>query len=321
MSVQQYGRKISLLVGTDSSALDLSAFRIKFTVRRGDYQTPNSLDVRVYNVSSNTANLITKEFSRVVLSAGYDGGNFGLLFDGTLKQKRTGRESATDTYLDLTAADGDEAYNFSVMALSLAAGATPANSIEAFVQAMTPHGVNKGYIPQLNQSGSVRGKVFYGMTRDELRDFANQNGCGWSIQDGKLTVIPLRGYIPGEVPVLSSATGLIGIPEQTQQGINMRVLLNPTIKIGQTVKLDNTTVNQMRFGLDQGSQAQNQALSQQVKTNVDGLYYVMCADHYGDTRGNEWFTDLICLAVDATITQNVQGQAAILPEAAAIKIN
>jgi hypothetical protein len=39
-------------------------------------------------------------------------------------------------------------------------------------------------------------------------------------------------FIPGQVPTISPATGLIGIPEQTQNGISFRCLLNSRIKIG-----------------------------------------------------------------------------------------
>ena len=28
----------------------------------------------------------------------------------------------------------------------------------------------------------------------------------------------------------------------------------------------------------------------------------MVADHYGDTRGNDWYSELTCLAIDATGT-------------------
>jgi len=320
MTVRQYGRKVSLLVGNDQEALDLSDFRFRFHVCRGDYQTPNSLDCRIYNLAPATVAKIENEFSRVILQGGFEG-NFGGLFDGTIKQPRKGRSSQTDTYIDITAADGDHAYNYSTLALSLAAGSTPTDSVQAMIQAMASSGISEGYLPELPGSGRVRGRVFYGMARDEMREFAQNCGCSWSIQNGKLTMIPLTAYIPGEVPIISNDTGLIGTPEQTHNGINFRVLLNPSIKIGQKIKLDNATINKLRYGLDVQSQARNEFLAQQIKTNDDGEYYVMVSDHYGDTHSNDFFTDAICLAVDATVPESMVGRAAIAPEAAAIKKN
>src|SRR5262245_58054798 len=120
MSVQQYNRKLSIVVGEGTEGQDFSEFKVTFSVRRGDLQTPNSADVRIYNVSDQTAHRIEKEFTRIAIQAGYEG-NFGLIFDGTIKQARRGRVDAKDSYIDITAADGDEAYNFSSMAVSLAA--------------------------------------------------------------------------------------------------------------------------------------------------------------------------------------------------------
>jgi hypothetical protein len=40
---------------------------------------------------------------------------------------------------------------------------------------------------------------------------------------------------------------------------------------------------------------------QSNKINKEELYYVMIAEHVGDTRGNEWYTELNCLAVNADI--------------------
>ena len=305
----QYLRKASLIVGDnsgkDGSALDLSALRFSFAVRRGDIETPNSADIRVYNLSDATAKKImqllpTPEFTRVVLQAGYDG-NFGVIFDGTIKQIRHGRESQTDTYLDISAADGDSAYNFAVSAVSLAAGSKPADHIAAILQDMAKKGVSQGYSPDLPGNPLPRGKVIYGMSRDALRGVARNTSSAWSIQDGKVDFIPLTSYKPGEVAVINSTTGMIGLPEQTQNGIRIKTLLNPNLKIGQAVQINNASVQQYRYNLALKQTAQNLMAQNVLKTDADGVYYVMVANHSGDTRGNDWYTDLICLSIDATM--------------------
>lgn len=304
MGVPQYLRKASLIVGPDAGdALDLSALRFAFAVRRGDIQTPNSADIRVYNVTDETAQAIAKEFTRVVLQAGYEG-NFGIIFDGQIKQVRRGRESGTDTYVDITAADGDSAYNFAASAISLAAGSTPNDHVAAVLQDMARFAISRGYVPDMPGNPLPRGKVIYGMSRDELRKIAKNTQTQWSIQDGKLVLVPETGYLPGDVPVLTAATGLVGLPEQTQNGIRLKILLNPNIKIGQAVKLDNESIQRFRFNLSLGQAAENLRAEQSNRINADGLYYVMIADHQGDTRGNVWHSELTCLAIDATIPNN-----------------
>jgi len=307
MSVSQYLRKASLIVGGESSALDLSNLRFAFVIRRGDIQTPNTADIRVYNSSNATSNRIMQfspqaEFTRVVIQAGYEG-NYGVIFDGQIKQVRHGRESQTDTYLDITAADGDSAYNYSTLSMSLAAGSTsPANQVEAMLAGMAQHNVQAGYSPDLSTNPLPRGKAIYGMTRDELRKIAKNTQTSWSIQDGKLDLIPITAYKPGDIPVLTYQTGMVGLPEQTQNGIKIKTLLNPNIKVGQAVKIDNASIQKYRYNMAINQQAQNETDALYNKTNDDGLYYVMIADHSGDTRGNDWYTDLTCLAIDASIS-------------------
>ncbi|MGY2438552.1 phage protein [Pseudomonas sp. SDO52101_S400] len=300
MSVPQYLRQISLKVGDADDALDLSDMRIRFAVRRGDFKTPNSADIRVYNLSENTVQRIQKEFERVVLQAGY-AGNYGVIFDGTIKQVRRGRESQDTTYIDITAADGDSAYNFAVMNVTLASGSTANDHLEQVLSSMKSRGITMGEAPELSETRLPRGKVFYGMTRDFLDILGKTQDVSWSIQDSKLTLIPNNAYLPGEAVVITSATGMVGLPEQTQNGINVRTLLNPGIRIGKRLQINNTSIQQYRYGLSINSGASNSFVKQQAKIADDGFYKAIVVDHYGDTRGNEWYTDTICLAIDATV--------------------
>lgn len=298
----QYIRKASLIIGDDDTAIDVSQLRFKFFIRRGDIQTPNTADIRVYNLAPNTAKKIEKEFTRLILQGGYEG-SFGVLFDGTIKQVRRGREQQTETYLDITAADGDEAYNYSVTALSLAAGQTsPKTQIESIIKGMAVHGVKKGYVPDsVSAQPLPRGKAIYGMSRDVLRRQSENVGSSWSIQDGKVDVVPLTAYTPAaEIPVISALSGMIGQPEQTSNGIRIKALINPLFRVGQVIKIDNKSILQQRYSTATGQQAQNFYSQLSAKLDDDGYYYVMVAEHYGDTRGNAWYTDMICLAVDST---------------------
>jgi len=280
----------------DGQGLDLSQLHFRFAVRRADLQTPNTAEIRVFNVSQDTANRIQKEFTRVILQAGYEQGNYGVIFDGNVKQVRRGRESATDTYLEILAADGDEAYNFAVVNTTVASGSTMADRMVAAEKAFKDHGVTEGYKPDgLDGNRLPRGKVMYGMARDFMRDAANTLGATWSIQDRKLVIVPLTGYRPSQAVVLTSKTGLIGMPEQIQDGIKARALLNPNLIIGGKVQIDNKSVQQARINMSYT------AINFFPQIADDGFYRLLTVDHFGDTRGNDWYSDLICLGLDDTV--------------------
>lgn len=428
MGTKQYGRKVSIWVGqSGGAATELSELRCVFKISRGDLQTPNSARVRVYNVSETTRQRIEKEFTRLVVQGGYTG-NFGIIFDGTIKQVRRGRESQTDTYLDITAADGDSAYNFAVVNTTLAAGSTVADQVDVCTREMVKYGVTLGYTPwgqsvprptaediarqqaevdrtkkvldddtkeakgtlaegldleaqgdaaaaAGDQAGALalyrqakakidaagvmlrniqfndkpaydsalamlrdmkaaeaapdrsvegmkslpRGKVMFGMSRDYMRSVAKTTQTVWSIQDGKVIMVPETSYMPGDIPVITAETGMVGLPEQTQNGITLKMLLNPSVKIGTLIKIDNASVQRYEYSLDIKQQEQNLRIQEQAKLQDDGYYYVMIADHTGDTRGNEYYTEVICLAADATVLPKHFDNKATVPPDSVIK--
>jgi hypothetical protein len=316
---QEYLRKFSCIVSQSSGkGIEFNQFKVQFSIKRGDFQTPNSCDVRIFNLSDKTAHLIgQKEFTTISLSAGYEG-NFALIFQGTIKQFRLGRVNQLDSYVDITAADGDRPYNFAPILTSVPAGTNQTGLAGVLFSAMKKFGVTQQTLPTLPENQIIRGRVFYGMCRDEYRTFAWTNNCKWSIQDGSVSLVPYTSYVSGgTIPVISVSTGLIGVPEQTQQGITIRTLLNPTYKIGQLVQLT-AGVNTFRRNLDLESQVTNITTALQTQTSADGLYYIMVANHKGDTRGNEWYTEMICLSVDSTVTSDAALKALVAQDDATI---
>lgn len=299
----QWRRRVSLIVAPPQGdqGLDLSEMQIRFTVRQSDVETPNNAIIRIYNLSERTTATIEKEYTRVVLQAGYETGAFGVIFDGTIKQVRRGKVTATDSYLDILAADGDLAYNFAALSQSLAAGATLDEQYEAIAQAAKEQGVDTGYKAPIVGPVLPRGKVLFGMWRDYMRDWSTTAGVTWSVQDGKVIVLPLTGYRPGEAVVMNSRTGMIGIPEQTENGIRIRSLLNPRLRIGGLVQIDNASINRTIFKTAAPIPFDRYAgLQLLAPVTDDGFYRLYVVEHEGNTRGNEWYSDLICLAVDMT---------------------
>lgn len=292
----QYLRKFSLVVADQAgSGLDLSGMRVRFSVKKSDVQTPNSADIRVYNLAEETANRIRREFTRVTMQAGYES-NFGTIFDGNIKQITVGRENGVDTFLDIAAGDGDDAYNYSVVNATLAAGASQRDQINATAASMGARGVKPGFIDDTGQARLPRGKVMYGMARDYIRQSAEASEASWSVQDGKLQVVKLTGVLPNQAVVLNSKTGLVGTPEQTNDGIQARCLLNPSLKIGGKVQINESDVAQARLE----DTNKDDPVNKPVAIEKDGFYRLLVVEHSGDTRGNDWYSDLVCLGVDAT---------------------
>jgi hypothetical protein len=233
---QQYIRNASLIVAdAQGNGLDLASLRIVFKVKKSSAQTPNSAIIRVYNLSDNTAKQIREEFQSVTLQAGYQS-NFGLIFKGNIKQVRFGRENSTDTYVDIAAGDGDQSYNFSTISTTLSSGSQQTDQINAAINTMKPNGVTTGFIDDIDSIILPRGKVMYGMSRDYLRQSTESTDTTWSIQNEQIQIVKRTSVAPDPVVVLTSKTGLVGVPELTNDGVSARCLLNPLIRIGGIIK-------------------------------------------------------------------------------------
>jgi hypothetical protein len=297
----QWIRKVGLILVKGEKGLDLSNFRIRFEVTSADVETPNNAAIRVYNLKPETI-LAIQEFSEVVLNAGYQNGNYGVIFKGTIKQFKIGRENAIDSYLDILAGDGDIEYNQAFIEMSLKSNTTPKSQIEQIAKEMGTSAdlgsliVDKQHIP------SLRGTVLFGLARSNLRNIATSLDASWSIQDGNVLFLDNTGYRDGEKVKINVGTGLIGVPEQTSGGIRIRCLINSRIQIGCLVELNNAEINQL---VQQDPSAAPVPYNQRtgIQSNAalntkDATYRVYAIDHQGDTRGQEWYSTLTCLAVD-----------------------
>ncbi len=301
---EQYLRVCSLIVsGNNLDGLDLSQLRIKFSVKRSDTATPNTADIRVYNLEEQTALRIRKEFTKVILQAGYQG-NFGVIFSGNIKQVIIGRENATDTFIDIIAGDGDRAYNFAVVNSTISKGATLSDQVAVASKSMAEKGVTSGHISILPGEKLPRGKSFFGNAKNILRDVALTSKSSWSIQNEKITFVANKAYLPGEQVVITATTGMVGTPQQTNDGVNVKTLLNPKIQVSGRIYLDNSTILAQKLNLDQiaaakgNTQAINGLLPRNL--NADGSYYVLVMEYQGDTRGIEWYCNLVCLNIDVS---------------------
>lgn len=279
------------------NGLELSALRVQFQVNHWTMETPNTLVARIYNPASQTVNRINKEFTQVVVQAGYDG-QYGRIFQGTIKQTKRGRESAVDTYLDIFAGDADVSHNWSVINRSLAAGWTAEHQRQACLQAFGQTGqTTDGHTTTgLSANPAPRGCVLFGMTRDPMRDLAQTHDMTWNLNNNQLNMVAQSAYLPGQMVVTNSATGMLGIPEMTQEGLTVRMLMNPNVGVDSLLQINNADVTQyLKPNVVTGME--NSSVTLPLSLDADGIYKVVFVDHVGDTRGNDWETRCICWAL------------------------
>jgi hypothetical protein len=292
-----------------SQGLEIAALRVTFNVHKNTNQTPSELDARIYNLAPATMKKII-QFGRVQLSAGYKYGQYGLIFDGKVVQYRRGKENPTDTYLDIKAFDGD-ALSKSISRHRFEAGTKESTALNQFIKDL---GIPPGYIsPLVGTDILLRPWIIAGMTHKYIRDLMLKYNAHAYPDLNKFHVVPQKEYLPGVAVVLSPKTGLVGIPEATPEGIQIRCLLNPKIRLGGLVKLDNSLISGVAFVPGSGEVDQSTFYSGQyndanygkrldvpVPTSPIGTYKIYMIEYTGDTRGQPWYCDLICIGLDSS---------------------
>jgi hypothetical protein len=286
--------------------LELSALRVSFNVHSNTATTPAALEARIYNLSPDTMKKVV-QFGRVKLMAGYKYAQYGVIFDGKVVQYRRGKENPTDTYLEINAFDGDD-LSKSITRRRYEAGTKESHILNDLIR---DTGMPAGDVsPAVGTQILVRPWIMAGMTQKYIRDLMLKYNANCYPELGKLHVVPQREYRKSEIVVLSPRTGLVGIPEATPEGIQIRCLLNPKLRLGGLVQLDNKLISGVAFIPGSGEINESTYYSGQFSdavyhkipvpqpTSPIGQYKIYAIEYSGDNRGQPWYCDLICLGLN-----------------------
>ena len=288
--------------------------RMKFRTVAQDSNTPNHAEIDVYNLAATTAKrLIAREFSYVILQAGYSQGRYGVIFQGQIKQALRYRENAADTVMRIFAADSDWAFNQAPItgdhALEMPRGSTAGDRQETIAQHLYINGVKPGDITAPAAGFLPRGKIMFGLA-PALLDTTSAPYSQWSIQNSNFQSVPLNGYRAGEAVVLNVHSGLVHMPVPTEDGVTFTCLLNPALKVRGLVKINNGDINTGEPAAGQstgfGSQGEGNFVNYPgytdtkffAPTDDDGVYVVLVLEYEGDTRANAWYTHGTCMLLD-----------------------
>lgn len=252
--MSNYGRFLRLNAGSASWGFSgvgpeaNTALRVRFLVKKGVELGFNTAFIRVTNPNPSTARSLVQLVAQpelnppITIDAGYED-NHGVIFHGQIKQAIYGRESPTDTLLQLVCSTFDMEYNHGVINKSLAAGSTMMDHFNQAITAMaavSQTSIGVGYIdPALNISQPVYPKSvqLFGMARNTLWRIARSKQANVFDDQDKIHLLGYANTMPGSPVVLNSQTGLVGMPTLDAGGLMARSLLNPSIRIGCVVQI------------------------------------------------------------------------------------
>lgn len=266
-----YLRKVVLdVIPRSGTARRIEDLRIQFKIEKTNESTPNTAEIKIYNLSEETRGLFEAEKSKIRLSIGYlglnPGGTAGLGFDSSSsvevvvvgditkvahKKKKVTKEigqtdhvtrskvEGVDLITTVEVADGDNRYRNS----RLDKGYPPnARLRDIFNDLATALGLGTGVFIGIPEKSYANGVALTGLARDSLNVLTKSNRLEWSIQDENLQIIPQGASTSDSAIVISSDTGMVGSPSKTSNGVEFDSLIQPALRPGRRVEVDSRLV-------------------------------------------------------------------------------
>ena len=274
---QLFNRAVRLTIANadGSTALQTTGLRVQFKVKKSSRFEPNTAEIQVFNLNRDHRAALKDRGAAVVLEAGYT---------NTLAQIFSGNARTIDSIFQkpdwvsrIQCGDGEQAFQFSRISKGYGPGTSLATMVKdaaGQIGSMTADTV-KTLAGMVGQS-FAGGAVMQGKASTELTKLLAGRGYEWSIQDGKVQILPNGAATSETAVVVSPSTGLIGSPEHGTP--------EPTVERDRSHVLKFRSLLQASF--------KPGALCSIQSAFVTGLYRCWTVEHRGDTHSGEWISEV-----------------------------
>lgn len=277
-----YGRVCTVNVyDSENRKTTVENLRISFKVESSLSSTPNTCEIKIYNLTENTRSNFQRTAKHVEVLAGYEGLS-GLIFSGDVRTIDHNK-SGVDWVTNIRAGDGELPFRFARFKQeSFPKGAKVTAVLNRCYALLQPYGISRGNLdvaldtfPRNNNFEQfASGFSPQGLVSTELDSLCRTLGWQWSIQKRALTFTFGDKHTTNTSLVeLSPDSGLLqapneGAPEKKKGPAITKLvaLLNNTLVPGQGVRVKSSLVS--------------------------GDFKIRKLTHEGDTYGNDWKTEL-----------------------------
>jgi hypothetical protein len=262
--MDKFGRNYQLFVqGSDGKVLEIVLpITLEFDITRKLLGSANHGSFRIYNLNKEHRNNLRfnnfnySEFRSVKLYAGY-GNNLSLIFSGNVHEAWSVREGV-NFITQIDCFDCGFAFINTPFQTTFPAGTSQAQMITQIVEGMArvDPNVSKGAISNSYSNAITRANPTNGNAPDLLNDITGKGG--FFADNGKVNCLQNNECLQGQVPIINSASGLLGTPLFEQGILSFDILFEPRLIIGQLILLQSTT-----------------------ETNFNGSYKITAIQHRG----------------------------------------
>lgn len=264
----KFGRNYTLTVGTRNggSVTIQPPLTLEFDITRNTLTSANVCQIRVYNLSQRNRDLIRQDQTNlgdrrpIFLQAGY-GTILPLCFSGNMNVAWSVREG-TNFITQMECYDGGFAFTNAFSSITIPAKTPNQDVIKTLSNQLIPYGVNPGLV------GSFPGELksdrsFVGPTIGQLGEFT---GGGFFIDNSKANALANNEVFDNVVITINRQTGLLNTPTRQQSYVDLEMLFEPRLNIGDQVLLESVSETK-------------------EDPNYNGYYKVVAVKHRGMISG------------------------------------
>lgn len=273
MDVSLFGRAYRVVLSAEKEATGTAfgnmapgqgALRVAFEIKKDALQTPNTGKITLFNLQPNLRSAITKGW-RIKVQAGYQG-LVDQVFVGSVTTAKTQR-AGPDITTEVEAADGGESLLNASFNQKYPAKTPLWQILQDVARAMD---VLPGVVLGLPNYSISRAQTLCGGCSQVLHVCLDKHGLTFSVQNGKLNILPKNAHLDTAAIVVSQNTGMLGVPSVTGDALRFEALLNPRLVPGQLV------------------------LMQSKNPQAAGFYKVEKVEIKGDNRDAAWQVTCEC---------------------------
>lgn len=224
-----------------SQTVDFTGLRAELVLDQPGAQgvAADQFNMRVFGVplsvmnafSTNTVQALTNQGNRVSVAAGDEGGPLHGIFDGTILMAYPDFSGQPEVSFNVAARAGYFNQLAPAAPNSYAGQVDVAAAIESLAKQMGYGFTNNGVRIHLND------QYLSGSAMAQVNKLAEAAGIACVLSNNVISIWPNGGAIDNQAIDVSPANGLVGYPQFTELGINIKTEFRPDLRYGRTVNV------------------------------------------------------------------------------------
>jgi hypothetical protein len=259
---------------TGANTVTLSGLRVKADIQQFGGDAMPQVQLRIFGLPLKMINQLTTigpinssvmYQNSVLIAVGDAGAALTTIYSGTIWQAWGDFNQMPDTSLNISAVGGLAASLKPVGASSYPGSADVGTIMQALATTAGFGFVNSGVSVQLSNP------YFPGTAFAQIRECAQAANINFAIDNGVLQIWPKGGTRTGTAPLISPATGLVGYPAFSSNGLMLTTIFNPAVVIGGLIQVQSSI-----------APACGQWIATQISHSLES-----------ETPGGQWFTHIL----------------------------